>query len=248
MDFVAARGWSAIIGNHDDAVLQLGTPRMEERYARRDQYGALWWTSERLEPRHRALLEALPSDLVIEVDGAAPIRLVHGVPGNFLLGFAPGVQENWAVRYLAAVPESYVLAGHTHLPMVHRFAHWQVINGGSVGAPFDGIGDASYAVIRQDRNGWNAEIRRVPYALDRVDAGFRDSGLLLDGGVLAELFCRSVLSGQPWVADFTWWMRHQSEERLRDMRSALHYYDSAHGPGRWAFPFAQPANKEGHHG
>ena len=31
LDLIAAEGWPMLLGNHDDAVIQLGTPRMEPR-------------------------------------------------------------------------------------------------------------------------------------------------------------------------------------------------------------------------
>ena len=78
-----------LLGNHDDAVLQLGTPRMEPRYADRTRYATLWWTREHLSDRHLARLRQLPLELSPSPAGAPPLRLFHGVPGNFFVGFRP---------------------------------------------------------------------------------------------------------------------------------------------------------------
>ncbi|PKO22825.1 MAG: hypothetical protein CVU38_07410 [Chloroflexi bacterium HGW-Chloroflexi-1] len=71
-----------------------------------------------------------------------------------------------------------------------------------------------------------------------VDAGYRASGLLAEGGVMGEMFRRSVLSGLPWGADFAWWLRDQPAEAVGDVQQAQHLYDARHGPGRWAWPWS----------
>ena len=45
---VRAKAWPAVLGNHDDAVLQLETRRMEGRYGHQERYGALWWKGGQL--------------------------------------------------------------------------------------------------------------------------------------------------------------------------------------------------------
>jgi putative phosphoesterase len=237
LDLLLEQRWPMLLGNHDDAVLQLGTPRMEARYAHRERYATLWWTREHLSPRHVAALEQLPLEAVLTWQGELPVRLVHGVPGNFFVGFRPNVPEAWAVRRLAGVDEPVFVGGHTHDPMVRRIDRWLVVNAGSVGVPYDGDPRASYAQLVGDTGAWQVAIRRVPYDLSLVSAGFKRSGLLEEGGAAAEVARRSILSGQPWLADFYWWVRDQPAELLADMQRTLAAYDATHGPGRWAFPY-----------
>lgn len=239
LDLLSDTGWPMLLGNHDDAVIQLETPRMDPRYAHRARYSALWWTRERLTPRHLALLAALPLELSLSHVDAAPLHVVHGLPGNFFVGLRPDSPEAWARRKLAQVSEATIAAGHTHVPMVRQIGRWLVVNCGAVGAPYDGDVRASYARLTGDSRGWRAEIRRVVYDIGRVAEGFRSSGLGAEGGAMGEMFRRSVLSGQPWVADFAWWVGDQPNDALADMQDALKRYDSTHGPGHWAFPYAQ---------
>jgi predicted phosphodiesterase len=238
LDRLNEYGWPMLLGNHDDAVLQLATPRMEPRYADRQRYAALWWTREQLSPHHTELLATLPMEMQPRFGGAAFLRLVHGIPGNFFVGLRPDSPEGWAARQLEPVTENTVAVGHTHVPMIRQVRRWLVINAGSVAACYDGDPRASYALLRGDGGGWYAEIRRVAYDLGAVDAGYHETGLLEDGGVMAEMFRRSVLSGLPWVSDFIWWIREQPAEISLDMRGALRTYDAKYGPGRWAFPYA----------
>jgi predicted phosphodiesterase len=236
LDFIVARGWPMLIGNHDDAVLQLGTARMEPRYGDREYYATLWWTRARLAPAHVALLKSLPMELSVAFAGALPVRLLHGLPGNFFAGFRPDSPARWIERQLAAIPESTVADGHTHFPMERRVGRWQIVNTGSAGAPFDGDPRPSYAVLDSGGAGWQVTIRRVDYDRGRVEAGYRASGLAEEGGVLGVMFHRTVMTGLPWVSDFNWWVRQQPPELVADRRAALAAYDARHGPGRWAFP------------
>ncbi len=239
MDLLLARGWPMLIGNHDDAVLQLGAPHMEARYADQQRYAGLWWTRARLTTAHLAHLEALPLELALTFPDAPPLRLLHGLPGDFFVGFRPDSPEAWAVQHLDSVSEPAVIGGHTHVAMVRPIGRWTVINSGSVGAPYDGDARAGYAWLEGHRGGWQAEIRRVAYDQAAVEAGYRASGLAAAACVLVEMFHRSVMSGLPWVSDFAWWLRTQPAEVVADQRRAQQLYDAAHGPGCWAFPYAR---------
>ena len=165
MDLLIDAGWPMLLGNHDDAVLQLATPRMEPRYADRNRYATLWWTREHLTERHLACLRELPLHLNPRPAGAPPLRLFHGVPGNFFVGFRPGGTAEWAAGRLADVPEETVAGGHTHFPMVRRLGALAGDQRWSVGACYDGDTCASYAWLEGNAGGWQAEIRRVAYDL-----------------------------------------------------------------------------------
>jgi hypothetical protein len=75
----------------------------------------------------------------------------------------------------------------------------------------------------------------LEYDLRSVERGFRDSGLAAEGGVMARMFLRSILSAQPWVADYAWWLRLQPPDRVADVDRAEQLYLASHGPGRWSF-------------
>lgn len=237
MDFIAAAGWPVLLGNHDDAVLQLGSKRMEPRYADHRRYALLWWTRARLSAAHLTTLEGLPRELPLNFAGAAPgLRLVHGIPGNFFVGIRPDSPDDWVRDALTGVREPAVGMGHTHAPLIRRPNGWLVVNSGSVGAPYDGDWRPSYAWLEGDAHGWRAEIVRVTYDRAVVDYEYTASGLAREGGVLAELFQRTVMTGLPWVSDYAHWIRLQPADQVADPTAALRLYDAQHGPGRWAFP------------
>ncbi len=168
LDRLLALGWPMLLGNHDDAVLQLDTPRMEARYHDRPRYAALWWTREQLAGRHLAALSALPLEKTLTFPDVLPLRLLHGLPGNFFAGFRPDSPAGWAARQLASVAEGTVAGGHTHVAMARRIPKpdgggWLVVNSGSAGVSYDGDPRASYVWLESDTKGWRADIRRVDY-------------------------------------------------------------------------------------
>ncbi len=242
LDLLLDLGWPMLMGNHDDAILQLGTSRMEPRYVDRGRYAMLWWTRASLSARHITALTGLPLAFTLNFPQAPPLFLFHGIPGKFSVGFRPDSPEEWVVRRLAGIAETTVAGGHTHEPMVRLVSRrlvgrWTVINSGSIGASYDGDVRAAYAWLAGDARGWRAEIRRVSYDMRLVEAGYRESGLMASGGVMGEMFLRSVLSALPWVSDFAWWLREQPADVLVDIRRAQQAYDAAYGPGHWAFPY-----------
>jgi Calcineurin-like phosphoesterase len=236
LDLLIHYGWPMLIGNHEDAVLQLGTARMEPRYADQRLYAALWWTRRNLLSNHLAALEDLPMDRLLALPGTSPLRLVHGLPGDFFRGLRPETPERWAISRLSGLAERNVGAGHTHVAMERRFGEWLVFNSGSVGVPYDGDVRASYLRLVGTPQGWRSETRRVAYDLRAVEQGFRNSGLAADGGVMARMFLRSILTAQPWVADYAWWLRSRPPELTTDEEQTEQRYMASHGPGHWSFP------------
>lgn len=236
LDRITSLGWPMLIGNHDDAVLQLSSSRMESRYGDRHFYATLWWTRAHLSTHHLALLESLPQTLAIACEDGPSVRLFHGLPGNIFGGFRPDSPKEWAMRHLASVKEPVVVGGHTHFPMVRTIGSWQVINSGSVGAPYDGDGRASYLLMDGSRLGWRVEIRRVEFDRLRVAEGYIASGLAAEGGVLGAMFNRTVLTALPYVSDFIWWARQQPPAANGDYERVLALYDARFGPGHWAYP------------
>jgi hypothetical protein len=161
---------------------------------------------------------------------------MHGLPGNFFAGFRPDSPQDWMLGHLDRIAEPTVADGHTHFPMVRRVGRWQVINSGSAGAPYDGDPRVSYVLMDGDGHGWQVIVRRIDYDRSRVEEGYHSSGLDRGGGVLGEMFHRTVMTGLPWGSDFNWWVRQQPQAVQDDPNAALAAYDTHFGPERWAFP------------
>ena len=59
--------------------------------------------------------------------------------------------------------------------------------------------------------------------------------MLDEGGPVAELYLRTVLTGEPWASDFGYWLKDQALEMRRDLREAVEIYLRQYGPENWAF-------------
>lgn len=196
-----------IQGNREDYLLTYDAGDESDERRGSEQWVSLHWTYSRLGREWLDFIASLPEQRVISLDGAAPIRVVHGSPrysseglfpdrdpaamavferaGFFWSGKKP-VELDWV---LAQIDEPVLVCGHTHIPWTQERDGRLVINPGAVGAPLDGDVRARYALLTWRDGRWWAEQRAVCYDIERVRADFHASGLLAEGGV----FARSAL-------------------------------------------------------
>lgn len=173
-DWLMARGWTTLAGNHERQLLSQALTRMSAA----DRH-----TAERLTPAHRAWLATLPATL----RPAPGLLCVHGTPASdlqYLLqtvdaqGQRDATPEEVA-RRLGASDAALVICGHSHLQRLMTVARpagpVQVMNPGSVGLPaFDddhghphvneaGSPHARYALVDGEGSGWRVHLRVVGY-------------------------------------------------------------------------------------
>jgi diadenosine tetraphosphatase ApaH/serine/threonine PP2A family protein phosphatase len=99
-------------------------------------------------------------DEQVVLDG---VRYCHASPISDLRSFRPEAGED-DDELLGGVPEPRVVFGHTHLPFRRvRNDGVELINPGSVGAPFDGDTRAAYALVHDEGA---VEHRRVAYDVE----------------------------------------------------------------------------------
>lgn len=84
--------------------------------------------------------------------------------------------------------------GHTHKAYVRDVADGMVVNTGSVGFPFDGIPQPSWAILRLEGGRWRAEIIRVAYDHEAVAGDLRAS-THPDGPTFARRLLTATVSG-----------------------------------------------------
>jgi predicted phosphodiesterase len=177
-DWLMARGWLTMAGNHERQLLTQSPARMSPA----DRH-----TAERLTPAHFAWLATLPASL----RPAPDLLCVHGTPDSdveYLLQTVTAAGQRDATpdevaRRLGDPAAALVLCGHSHLQRVMTVALHkgpvQVMNPGSVGLPaFDddhgrphvnesGSPHARYALIEDPgHGGWGTRLRQVVYDWD----------------------------------------------------------------------------------
>ena len=173
---------SAVLGNHDAAVLE----KMPLDWFNREARNLIRWTQERLTPENFAFLQQLP-----ERQLQGEVLLVHGSPRAPVTEYV--LTAEIAAESLAHTEADFCFVGHTHAP-----ARWQeedggvrfclpragealqlepraILNPGSVGQPRDGDPRAAYALYDTETRTW--EWRRVPYDIGAVQQRMRAWGL-----------------------------------------------------------------------
>jgi putative phosphoesterase len=125
------------------------------------------WTLSHLDTDSINYLNSLPSELYIEIEGLR-IHAYHATPHS-LFDIVPPFEsdENLIMSQMVEEADLYVYA-HIHKPYI-RYTHRKcIINTGSVGLPFDGKNNASYAIVELNGNNYQTAIIRIGYDVEKV--------------------------------------------------------------------------------
>ena len=252
LDVLRQRDWLSVQGNHDLILANLNTPEGPPTFDDRNRFPNIHWTWEQLRPQDLGYLRHLPHDLLIEIEGAPPLRLFHGLPDNPFAGILPDSDEDSVSSQIAVYDEPVLVCGHTHQPMDRTIApspsendgashphNQRILNPGSVGMPYDGDPRAQYLLLdlvkENGKLGWKTLFRKLDYDFNRVAGAFRSSGLLEASGAIAALNLRTIRDGHPWASDYQQWVRNQPHSVRSDPENAVELYLQSHGPSQWAF-------------
>jgi len=238
MELLRERGWPSVYGNHDLIVSRLHTPEIRPPFDERSRFPVMYWTWDHLTLEQIATLHALPAEMAVALDGAPPIRLLHGLPGNPFVGVSPESDPAEIAQKFADYTEPVVIGGHTHRTLDRQIGDRHFLNPGSVGLPYNGDPRAQYLTLDlqpgPDGPRWQPTFHRIEYDTSLVPAAFESSGMLAEAGPVAQLYLRTVLNGEPWASDFGYWLSRQPGRR-EDMAAAVEEYLGKYGPGHWAF-------------
>jgi predicted phosphodiesterase len=185
-----------IRGNHEDYLVDYTSGRWPASMRASQQWAPVRWTCAQLSADEVARLAALPEQRILHPDHLPPIRMLHGSLRRANEGLVPQGNPIAAALFkeaglvaedhplarpaqaLAAIEESVLICGHTHIPWIEAWQGKLALNPGSVGAPLTGSPHAQYALLSWQAGGWQAELRAVPYDLARVRRAFLQGGLL----------------------------------------------------------------------
>ncbi len=120
-----------------------------------------------LERQHRDLLDGLPRNVTLDLDGLGPVRFCHATARDdteIVLVDSP--PEYYAAAF-DGVDEQVVVLGHTHMPFDRLVDRRRYVCAGSVGMPYGGTG-AYWALLGPD-----VTLRRTAYDLDAAAARLR---------------------------------------------------------------------------
>jgi predicted phosphodiesterase len=105
--------------------------------------------------------------LKIELEGVR-IHAYHATPHSLFDIVSPdGPEENLIKSQMVKESDIYVY-GHIHKSFIRYTNGKCIINTGSVGLPFDGQSNASYAMVELNGNNYQTAIIRVEYDVEKV--------------------------------------------------------------------------------
>lgn len=181
-DLLMAQHFPTIRGNHERQLLAL----VARSAGRIDPATSDGYAASRLLSHHVDWLESLPVSKALNSD----IWLCHGTPDSdlqywletvvpgFAQGQGTGVRAATLAEAMARLGQAthpVVLCGHTHVPRLMQCGGVLVLNPGSVGLPAydddhpyshvieNGAPHARYAVLEKIGQGWQVDLRAVPY-------------------------------------------------------------------------------------
>jgi len=192
----------------------------EEYLLNFDMQGSRHWAFlrylyHRLDNDTLDFIASLPAQRVLAVNGAEPIRVVHGSPQSSRDMLLPERDPDTLQVFEEAgllfpncnptrlvgstfdeIDENALVCGHTHIPWVQKHEEKLALNPGSVGQPINGDPRAQYAILTWQSDHWQAQHRAIPYDTDRTRAAYHENGLLKEGGGFARACLLNMETGQ----------------------------------------------------
>ncbi len=175
--------WPTVVGNSDHALLNPTLNPDAEGLSLAFQEIKLWG-SEQLTLEDKAYLQTFQPTVEIELDGTARLLCYHGSPHSFHDEVLPTTPTEQLDEWFGGQEAICLAGGHTHQPMVRRYAGRAIINPGSVGLPYIEYPDrvrnpawAEYALLDWDDGHLNIQLCCEPFDLDALLQTARDSGM-----------------------------------------------------------------------
>jgi predicted phosphodiesterase len=158
VSLIRRRGYPAIRGNTDEWLTEAPAKITD----------GISWCAAHLSEEDRRFLAELPF-LWRREDAAGDLVVVHATPWSVTDVIRANAPAHEVRRALEEADAAVLVYGHIHIAHVRGLDGKLLVNGGSVGLPFDGDWRASFATLTSDGT-WNATLHRVTYDRDAVIA------------------------------------------------------------------------------
>jgi putative phosphoesterase len=180
--FVRGNADRELVACYDKATATGQQPSSDDVWSRRDA-----WAAQQLSREHRDFLAALPTTMVVDVDGLGPVVFCHGSPRSdeeIITRLTPNERLR---EILADVDERVVVGGHTHVQFDRLVDNTRIVNAGSVGMAYEEKAAAYWALLGPD-----VSLQRTDYDIEKA-AG----QILASGFPEADEFVKETLLSPP---------------------------------------------------
>jgi predicted phosphodiesterase len=212
MERVLNKGYSLLLGNHDDFLRQLVERRdLPEDYFSNPFWEANHWSARQLQRANKlASLANLPMTLRLEQDGLPSLLISHGSPRHYREGYSEYLPEDTLSEIIQMHPADIYIGSHTHSQLKRSWGQHQIYNTGAVGAPFNHDQRAQYLLLTAIGGNWQVEFRRLNYDHQAALKAFATTGLLAEGGLSAHIFYQELKQARSLLTPFWIWTEKQS--------------------------------------
>jgi predicted phosphodiesterase len=176
-------GCPVVMGNTDASSLRPVrlSPLDEEsrRYVEIENWGAGQLTAE-----DRDFIRGFPPTLTVPLGDGATLLCFHGSPRGNTDSIVATTPDATLARMLTGFSATVMAGGHTHGPFVRPYRRALFVNPGSVGLPYEAVGErvrhppwAEYGIVEWRAGRLGVELRRVPFDADLVVQAVLRSGM-----------------------------------------------------------------------
>ena len=191
-----------ILGNGEDNMLSMYRGTAPDAWWTERQFDFARWVYRHLEEEDFAYLAKLPEQMKFEIEGAEPIRVVHGSPRDINKLMLPKKEPDIIQKALEMIDENYLIFGHTHTPGIYRHNGKLAVNPGALSNNLVGVPEISYAIFVWDGQVWNPEIFKSEPDFDQLKQSFIKTGFLQATFPLGRTFLESIFTGANTTVDF----------------------------------------------
>ncbi|WP_173917379.1 metallophosphoesterase [Halobacillus sp. Marseille-Q1614] len=126
------------------------------------------WTTNNMSSESVYYLDQLPSEINEDYEGVH-IHGFHAAPDDLFEVVQPSsTKETMKEKLMKNDKADIYIYGHIHKPYVRHIDGKIIINTGSVGLPFDGLAQPSYAMVDIEEEGVQVSIIRTSYDLEET--------------------------------------------------------------------------------
>lgn len=201
-----------IRGNHENYIMRFASGNAPDWWHTAHQWSFMRWNFHRMDEDTLNFLRGLPEQRVLDFDGIDSICVVHGSPRNNSELIYPEKDLTPLEIALEMVSEPVLIFGHTHQPWQLRLDGRLALNPGSTCGTFTGATGGSYAILSWEHNRWEVELREVHYDIPLARKAFEETGLLEEGGAIAEHWLHDLEHGINTLPRFVEFAYQQAAE------------------------------------
>jgi predicted phosphodiesterase len=176
--------WPVVMGNTDAWLLEPKPhPKRDENSQRITEIDM--WAAEQLTAEDKATIVTFQPVIERPLGEGMTLLAYHGSPRSYNDVIRATTPDEELAGFFEGYQVTVMAGGHTHTPLVRRWASSFVLNPGSVGLPWQEVASgesinpawAEYALLGWENGSLAISLRRVPYDFNALIQVVRDSGM-----------------------------------------------------------------------